>query len=105
MNKKKIIFVANDPNLGLGSLACSGVFPEDFSLLFNPKTNLIVGVVSKHLSTNGTSREFRHLVDPAGKLIAVGHLKAHNPVELEMKIDLFNLAWEEDKEEGGGGKA
>ena len=101
MSKKKIIFAANDPNLGLGSLAYSGVFPEDFSLIFNPEINLIVGVASKHLSYNGTSREFRHLVDQAGKLIAVRHLKAHNPVELEMKIDLFNLSWDEEEEEEG----
>jgi len=26
MSKKKIIFAANDPNLGLGTLAYSGVF-------------------------------------------------------------------------------
>jgi hypothetical protein len=102
MNKKKIIFVANDPNLGLGPLAYSGVFPEDFSLLFNPKTHLIVGVASKHLSTNGTSREFGHLVDQSGKKVAIYSLGAHDLAELEMKIDLFNLSWEEDRE---GGKA
>ena len=87
MSKKKIIFAANDPNLGLGSLAYSGVFPEDFSLIFNPEINLIVGVASKHLSYNGTSREFRHLVDQAGKLIAVRHLKAHN---LHLRLQLHN---------------
>ena len=98
MNKKKIIFAANDPNLGLGILAYSGVFPDDFSIMMNPETNLIVGVASKHLSYKGTSREFEHLVDQSGKKVAICSLEAHDLAELEIKIDLFNLSWEEEEE-------
>lgn len=100
MNKKRIIFAANDPSLGLGSLAYSGVFPDDFSIMMNPDTNLIVGVASKHLSYKGTSREFEHLVDQSGKRVAIYILGAHDLAELEMKLDLFNLSWEDREEEG-----
>lgn len=97
MSKKKIIFAANDPNLGLGSLAYSGVFPDDFSvMMISEESSLIVGVASKHLSCKGTSREFEYLVDQHGKRVAIHSLEAHNLAELELKIDLFNLAWEEE---------
>lgn len=96
MSKKKIIFAANDPNLGLGTLAYSGVFPDDFSVMMISESSLIVGVASKHLSCKGTSREFEYLVDQHGKRVAIHSLEAHNLAELELKIDLFNLAWEEE---------
>ena len=98
MSKKKIIFAANDPNLGLGTLAYSGVFPDDFSIMMlSEESSLIVGVASKHLSYKGTSREFKYLVDQHGKKVAIHSLEAHDLAELEMKIDLFNLAWEEEE--------
>lgn len=94
--KRRTVFVAHDPDSGLGTYAYSGVFPDDFSLELDPETCTITALVHKFLTLRGgASEQFPCLVDRSGRRVYIWQeLKAKSIAELELKLDLHNLVWQ-----------
>ena len=95
--RRRMVFVAHDSGSIYGPCAYSGVFPDDFSLELDPETCTITGLVHKFLTLEGGASEgFPCLIDRSGKRVDIcRELEAKSIAELELKIDLYNLDWEQ----------
>lgn len=95
--KKMTVFAAHELGTIHGPYAYSGVFPDDFSLELDPETCTITALVHKFLTLKGgASEQFPCLVDRSGKRVDIcRELKATSLAELELKLHVFDLVWDE----------
>ena len=91
---KRRILATYDPGVNLGDNAYFGIFPDDFIVNYNLKSDIIARLVYKHLIAVGESKYFSHLVDGDRNVVEITSLKARSIAELMLKLDLHNLVWD-----------
>ncbi len=89
----QIVFTAN---AGVNpTIAVSGVFPDDFSMVLNRSTGVVSFLVNKHLANDaGMPTWFDSFVTADNELVEISILEAKSIAELELKLDLHNLVWQ-----------